>query len=71
LRLPASLALPFFSCCGYVSHYSLIIKRLRHASTSGVFRVTSPLAGSIIKEHQSLRPHNMARPASHRAVPMP
>jgi len=52
LRLPASISFPFFSCCGSVSHYSFNIKRLRHASTSGVFLVTSPLAGSIIKEHQ-------------------
>ncbi len=71
LRLPASISFPFFSCCGSVSHYSFNIKRLRHASTSGVFRVTSPLAGSIIKEHQSLTPHNTARPVSHRAVPTP
>ena len=48
------IAFPFSSYCGPVSHYSLNIKRLRHASTSGVFRITSPLAGSIIKEHQSL-----------------
>jgi hypothetical protein len=31
-------------------HYQLALRRLRHASADGVFRITPPLAGSIVKE---------------------
>jgi len=49
-------------------HNQLALRRLRHASADGVFGITSPLAGRIVKDRQRLKPHNTARRASCRAI---
>ena len=67
-RLLALFGLLSCSCCFVGSSLSFSIRRFRHASGSRVFRITSPLAGSVVKDHQRLKPHNTARRASCRAI---
>ena len=53
--------------CQFIVKRSLL-RVYDSASAGRIFRITSPLAGSVVKEHQRLKPHNTTRRAWCRAI---